>query len=126
MYFLEIAYLLAVLFLHTLHLDFQVINSLVPFGNFLTQFFIGLLQFLHFPATEKRTYSACYDCGSIGCRAFEFVRAYLRFHLSEFLFGKVYLPFLMPLYGFYALQFGFLFLNDEVVPFQMFFACYGF
>ena len=116
----------AVLFLHVLHLGFQVINTLVPFGNFLMQFFIGLFQFLHFSTTEKRTHSACYDSGSIGGGAFELVRAYLRFHLSEFLFGKVYLLFLMPLYGFYALQFGFLLLNDEVVPFQMFFACYGF
>lgn len=126
MYSLKIAYLLAMLLLHELHLGFQVINALVPFGNFLTQFFIGLFQFLHFPAAEKRTHSACYDSGSIGSRAFELVRAYLRFYLSEFLFCKVYLLFLMPLYGFYALQFGFLFLNDEVVPFQMFFACYGF
>lgn len=120
MYSLQVAYLIAVLFLHTLHLGFQVINSLVPFGNFLTQFVIGLLQFLHFPAAEKRTHSACYNRGSIGSRAFELVRAYLRFYLSEFLFGKVYLLFLMPLYGFYTLQFGFLFLNDEVVPFQIF------
>ena len=114
------------LFLHVLHLGFQVINSFVPFGNFLTQFIIGLLQLLHFPATEKRTHSAYYDCSGIGGCTFELVRAYLRFHLTEFLFGKVYLLFLMPLYGFYALQFGFLLLNDEIVPFQMFFACYGF
>ena len=126
MYSLKIAYLLAMLLLHELHLGFQVINALVPFGNFLTQFFIGLLQFLHFSAAEKRTHSACYDRGSIGGGAFELVRAYLRFHLSEFLFGKIHLLLLMPLYGFYALQFGFLLLNDEIVPFQMFFACYGF
>ena len=55
MYSLQVAYLFAVLFLHTLHLGFQVINSLVPFGNFLTQFFIGLFQFLHFPAAEGRS-----------------------------------------------------------------------
>ena len=116
----------AVLFLHVLHLGFQVINTLVPFGNFLMQFFIGLFQFLHFSTTEKRTHSAYYDRSSIGGCAFELVRAYLRFHLSEFLFGKIHLLLLMPLYGFYALQFGFLLLNDEIVPFQMFFACYGF
>ena len=126
MYSLKIAYLLAMLLLHELHLGFQVINALVPFGNFLTQFFIGLFQFLHFPAAEERTHSACYNRSGIGGCTFELVRAYLRFHLSEFLFGKIHLLLLMPLYGFYALQFGFLLLNDEIVPFQMFFACYGF
>ena len=74
---LQIAYLFAVLFLHVPHLGFQVINSLIPFGNFLTQFIIGLLQLLHFPAAEKRTHSAYYDRSSIGGCTFELVRAYL-------------------------------------------------
>ena len=126
MYSLKIAYLLAMLLLHELHLNFQVINSFVPLGNFPMQFFIGLFQFLHFPAAEKRTHSACYNRSGVGGCTFELVCAYLRFHLSEFLFGKIHLLLLMPLYGFYALQFGFLLLNDEIVPFQMFFACYGF
>ena len=92
----------AVLFLHVPHLGFQVINSLVPFGNFLMQFCIGLFQFLHFPAAEERTRSAYYDRSGIGGCTFELVRAYLRFHLTEFLFGKVYLLFLMPLGDFNA------------------------
>ena len=82
MYSLKIAYLLAMLLLHELHLNFQVINSFVPLGNFPMQFFIGLFQFLHFPAAEKRTHSAYYDRSGIGGCTFELVRAYLRFSLD--------------------------------------------
>ena len=89
------------------------------------QFFIGLFQFLHFPAAEKRTHSAYYDRSGIGGCTFELVRAYLRFHLTEFLFGKIYLFFFVPLCSIHALQFGFLLLNDKIVPFQMFLACYS-
>ncbi len=86
------------------------------------QFHIAMLQLFQFSAAEKRTYTACYGCGSIGGCAFELVGAYLRFYLFEFLFGKFHLLFFMPLCSIYALQFGFLFFNDEVIAFQMFFA----
>jgi hypothetical protein len=41
-------------------------------------------QRFHLTAAEKRTYSACKGCGSIGGYAFEFVGAYLRSHLFDF------------------------------------------
>ncbi len=73
------------------------------------QFRIAMLQLFQFSAAEKRTYTACYGCGSIGGYAFELVGAYLRFYLFEFLFSKSYLLLLVPLGFIYALQFGFLF-----------------
>ena len=85
-----------------------------------------MFQIFQFSATEKRTHSACYGCGSIGGCAFEFVGAYFRFYLFEFLLRKSYLLLFVPLGFLYTLQFGFLFLYDEIVTFQMFLACFGF
>ena len=41
------------------------------------------------------------------------------FHLFQFLFGKIYLFFFVPFGSIHALQLGFLFLYDKIVPFQM-------
>ena len=126
MYSLKISNLFAILFLHMLHLDFQTINAFITFCYFLMQFRIAMLQLFQFSTSEKRTDSACYGGGRIGGYAFEFVRAYLGFYLFEFLFSKSYLLLLVPLGFLYTLQFGFLFLYDEIVTFQMFLACFGF
>jgi hypothetical protein len=90
------------------------------------QFRIAMLQLFQFSTSEKRTDSACYGGGRIGGYAFELVRAYLGFYLFEFLFSKSYLLLLVPLGFLYTLQFGFLLLNNEVVPFQMLFTCNSF
>ena len=85
-----------------------------------------MFQFFQLTASEKRTYTAGYGCGYIGSCTFEFVRTYLCFYLFEFLFGKAYLLLLVSLGFLYTLQFGFLLLNDKVVPFQMLFTCNSF
>jgi hypothetical protein len=59
------------------------------------QFLIGLFQIFQLSTTEKRTDTACYGSSYISGCAFEFVGAYLRFHLFEFLLGKIYLVFLV-------------------------------
>ena len=74
-----------------------------------------MFQFFQLTASEKRTYAAGYGSGYIGSCTFEFVCTYLSFYLFEFLLGKAYLLLLVSLGFLYTLQFGFLFLYDEIV-----------
>ena len=91
------------LLLHFLHLDFEVVNTFITFGNLLMQIFVGSLQFFQLSTSEKKTDTTCYGSGRIGGYAFEFVGAYFRFYLFEFLLGKAYLLFLVSLGFLYTL-----------------------
>ncbi len=83
------------------------------------QLCIAMFQLFQLTASEKRTDTACYGGGSVSGYTFEFVGSYFRFYLFEFLLGKIYLLLFVSLGFLDALQFGFLFLYDEIVPFQM-------
>ena len=56
----------------------------------------------------------------------ELVGTYLRFHLFEFLLGKIYLVFLVLSLSLYAFKLCTLLLDDKVVTLQMLLACLGF
>ena len=114
------------LHLHFLDVGLQLLDGLVSDCYLITQILVLTFQRFHLTAAEKRTYSACKRCGSIGGHAFELVGAYLRFHLFEFLLGKIYLVFLVLPLSLDTFQLGTLLLDDKVVSLQMLLACLGF
>ena len=116
----------AMFYLHLLDAGLQLFNGLISDCDFIFQILVLAFQRFHLTTAEKRTYSACKGCGSIGSYAFEFVGAYLRFHQFEFLLGKIYLVFLVLSLCLYSFKLCTLLLDDKVVTLQMLLARLGF